>query len=70
VIRVATINHVRLARLSPSFADECEHGHPKPPPGHRFGADTEPVLDPYTRRSNICAGCHTTMATVTGECLC
>jgi hypothetical protein len=67
---VSTINHVRLARISPAFARECEGEHQRREPGHRFGPEAEQKLDPYTRRSNICPTCHTARAMSTGECFC
>lgn len=67
---MSTIHHVRLARLSPAFARECERDHERRAPGHAFGAPVAERPDPYTRRSNICPVCHTAKATSTGECLC
>lgn len=67
---MATINHVRLARLSAAFARECGRKHHAAEPGHAFGAQGLPTVDRYTRRSNICVGCNTARALLTGECLC
>lgn len=66
---MSTINHVRLAQQSPVFARECERGHAHRPEGHAYGTPSQPTVDPYTRRSNICASCRTTRA-VNGACLC
>ena len=66
---MATINHIRVARLNPAIARECEQGHPASGGGHPYGVAAPPRVDPYTRRSNICPLCHTARS-VNGLCLC
>lgn len=56
---MSTINHIRVARLNPAVARECEDGHVRRSDDHAYGAPTVPAVDPYTRRSNICPVCHT-----------
>lgn len=67
---MATINHIRLARLNSALAYECEQGHRLQLGGHPYGRPTLIKTDAYTRRSNICRLCFTARATGTGECLC
>ena len=67
---MATINHIRTARLNPAIASECENGHIDRRDGHPYGPLSVAVVDPYTRRSNICPGCHTARSLGSGECLC
>ncbi len=67
---MGTVNHVRLARLNPAIARECDDGHVHREAGHPFGPLPVVTIDPYTRRSNICSVCHTARTLATGECLC
>ena len=67
---MATISHIRVARLNPAIARECESSHEAPGEGHPYGAPARVVVDPYTRRKNICLACHMAKALGTGECLC
>jgi hypothetical protein len=67
---MATINHLRLNRLNPAIARECEGGHAVRALDHAYGAPLPPSIDPYTRRSNVCPSCHTTRALGSGDCLC
>jgi hypothetical protein len=66
---VSTVAAIRLARISPAYARECERDHAALPAGHRYGAPVGAKPDRYLKRSNICEGCHTTRA-LNGECLC